>query len=157
MKWSPNKTIHLQLCGCAYTKHNHDFWNDRKDSRHWDLCYWNLNPRLKIMKHHKVEPKFVVCINNDDYEVSLELRKIYKVLPDARAAEHHYIKSHRWIRRGLPIYRRLFYSDWVAQSCRKSAAAGILIVSTISPTKHTKRTERNFCLFSYLSWANWNS
>jgi hypothetical protein len=44
------------------------------------------------MKHHKVEPKFAVCINNEDYEVSLELRKIYKVLPDAKAAEHHYIR-----------------------------------------------------------------
>jgi hypothetical protein len=47
---------------------------------------------LKIMKHHQVEPKFAVCINNEDYEVSLELRKIYKVLPDARADEHHYIR-----------------------------------------------------------------
>lgn len=44
------------------------------------------------MKHHKVEPKFAVCINNEDYEVSLELRKIYKILPDAKAAEHHYIR-----------------------------------------------------------------
>mgnify|MGYP001573318756 FL=1 len=47
---------------------------------------------FEIMKHHQVEPKFAVCINNKDYEVSLELRKIYKVLPDARAAEHHYIR-----------------------------------------------------------------
>ncbi len=44
------------------------------------------------MKHHQVEPKFAVCINNEDYEVSLELRKIYKVLPDAKAAEHRYIR-----------------------------------------------------------------
>ncbi len=44
------------------------------------------------MKHNKVEPKFAVCINNEDYEVSLELRKIYKVLPDAKAAEHRYIR-----------------------------------------------------------------
>lgn len=44
------------------------------------------------MKHRKVRPKFAVCINNKDYEVSLELRKIYKVLPDAKAAEHHDIR-----------------------------------------------------------------
>ncbi|GJQ33956.1 MAG: hypothetical protein HBSAPP04_27950 [Ignavibacteriaceae bacterium] len=44
------------------------------------------------MKRRKVEPKFAVCINNKDYEVSLELRKIYKVLPDAKAEEHHYIR-----------------------------------------------------------------
>lgn len=44
------------------------------------------------MTHRKVKSKFVVCINNNDYEVSLELRKIYEVLPDAKAAEHHYIR-----------------------------------------------------------------
>ena len=32
--------------------------------------------------------KFAVCINNDDYEVSLELHKIYRVLPDEDAAVH---------------------------------------------------------------------
>jgi len=66
---------------------------------------------LKIMKHHKVEPKFAVCINNEDYEVSLELRKIYKVLPDAKAAKHHYI---RVIDESGEYYLypgRLFYSD----------------------------------------------
>ncbi len=30
--------------------------------------------------------KFVVCINNDDYLASLELHKIYRVLPDEDAA-----------------------------------------------------------------------
>ncbi len=32
--------------------------------------------------------KFVVCINNEDYLVSLELHKIYRVLPDEDAAVH---------------------------------------------------------------------
>ena len=30
---------------------------------------------------------FVVCISNSDYEVSLELHKIYRVLPDKEAAD----------------------------------------------------------------------
>ncbi len=30
--------------------------------------------------------KFVVCINNKDYPASLELHKIYRVLPDEDAA-----------------------------------------------------------------------
>jgi hypothetical protein len=30
--------------------------------------------------------KFVVCLNNDDYLASLELHKIYRVLPDEDAA-----------------------------------------------------------------------
>lgn len=35
--------------------------------------------------------KFVVCIKNDDCE-DLELRKIYEVLPDEKAAEDDYIR-----------------------------------------------------------------
>ena len=31
---------------------------------------------------------FAVCLKNKGYEVSLERRKIYQVLPDARAAKH---------------------------------------------------------------------
>ncbi len=32
--------------------------------------------------------KFVVCIKNDRYPASLELFKIYHLIPDARAEEH---------------------------------------------------------------------
>jgi hypothetical protein len=32
-------------------------------------------------------PKYVICIENTDYEASLEVRKIYKVVPDAKAQE----------------------------------------------------------------------
>ena len=33
------------------------------------------------------EPQFVVCIRNKDYPASLELRKLYRVVPDASAAK----------------------------------------------------------------------
>jgi len=32
--------------------------------------------------------KFVVCLKNTGYEVSLEPRKIYQLLPDLEAAKH---------------------------------------------------------------------
>jgi len=32
-------------------------------------------------------PQFVVCIHNGEYQASLELHKIYRVLPDEEAAE----------------------------------------------------------------------
>ena len=35
---------------------------------------------------------FVVCIRNEGYEVSLELRKIYQVIPDTSAARHQLLK-----------------------------------------------------------------
>lgn len=36
--------------------------------------------------------KFAVCIKNKGYEVSLERRKIYQVLPDPEAARHRQIR-----------------------------------------------------------------
>lgn len=39
------------------------------------------------MKELKKSPnRFAVCVNNADYPASLELHKIYRVLPDADAA-----------------------------------------------------------------------
>ena len=38
-------------------------------------------------KSQPPEPIFAVCINNRDYPASLELHKIYRVLPDEDAAE----------------------------------------------------------------------
>ncbi len=36
--------------------------------------------------------RFVVCVKNKGYEVSLETRKIYQVLPDADAAKHRQLR-----------------------------------------------------------------
>lgn len=43
------------------------------------------------MKKQKKEKKFVLCIRNDDSE-DLELRKVYEVIPDSRAAKDGYIR-----------------------------------------------------------------
>lgn len=39
-----------------------------------------------------MHPKLVICIRNDDYQVSLEKRKIYLQIPDSEAAKHHYLR-----------------------------------------------------------------
>jgi hypothetical protein len=44
------------------------------------------------MEKHKSGPKFVICIKNDDYPASLELRKIYQVVPDTKAASHRLVR-----------------------------------------------------------------
>lgn len=44
------------------------------------------------MKRHDLTAKFVVCIKNDTYPASLELRKIYKLIPDTQAAKHHFVR-----------------------------------------------------------------
>lgn len=40
------------------------------------------------MKKHE----FAVCVDNHDYEVSLEIRKIYEVLADNKAEQHGQIR-----------------------------------------------------------------
>ena len=39
-----------------------------------------------------VEQCFAVCIRNNDYSASLEVRKLYQVLPDTAAAMHHLVR-----------------------------------------------------------------
>ncbi len=44
------------------------------------------------MNRSKPETRFVICIRNEDYKASLELRKIYRIIPDKRAAARHYLR-----------------------------------------------------------------
>lgn len=39
-----------------------------------------------------VEHQFVICIKNDDYYASLELWKVYRVVPDRKAAQDRLIR-----------------------------------------------------------------
>ena len=36
--------------------------------------------------------KFVVCIHNQEYPASLEVRKLYTVLEDEQASQHHMLR-----------------------------------------------------------------
>jgi len=36
--------------------------------------------------------QFAVCLRNDGYQVSLERRKIYQVVPDLEAAKHRQVR-----------------------------------------------------------------
>jgi hypothetical protein len=44
------------------------------------------------MKKRGSKEQFVICIDNSDYLASLELHKIYTVLPDQKAAEDDFIR-----------------------------------------------------------------
>jgi hypothetical protein len=44
------------------------------------------------MKEQELRTRFVVCVNNKGYATSLELRKIYQVVEDARSEEHGLIR-----------------------------------------------------------------
>jgi len=56
---------------------------------------------------------FAVCIKNDDYEASLELRKIYEVIEDSVAAKHDMV---RVIDEEGESY--LYPADWFLKSAR---------------------------------------
>lgn len=44
------------------------------------------------MRQKPSKLQFIVCINNEGYSASLELRKIYRVIPDEQAADHQLIR-----------------------------------------------------------------
>ena len=44
------------------------------------------------MEQNNSKKLFVVCVKNEGYAASLELRKIYENIPDKRASEHQMIR-----------------------------------------------------------------
>ena len=40
----------------------------------------------------KTENRFAICVQNEGYPASLELWKVYRVLPDDKAAKHQLIR-----------------------------------------------------------------
>jgi hypothetical protein len=46
---------------------------------------------IKMQSRKKMQ--FVVCVKNEGYQASLELRKIYETLPDPKAAERGFVRA----------------------------------------------------------------
>lgn len=44
------------------------------------------------MKHKTSNSRFVVCVKNRGFAASLELRKVYRVIPDREAESHKLIR-----------------------------------------------------------------
>ncbi len=38
------------------------------------------------------KPKFAICVKNDEYPASLQLWKVYRVLPDEKGARHNMMR-----------------------------------------------------------------
>jgi hypothetical protein len=38
------------------------------------------------------QTQYAICVRNDDYPASLEVRKVYQMLPDAAAAAHQLVR-----------------------------------------------------------------
>ncbi len=39
-----------------------------------------------------VKPQFAICVKNEEYPASLQLGKVYRVLPDERGARHNMVR-----------------------------------------------------------------
>ena len=39
-----------------------------------------------------MKPQFAICVNNEEYPASLQLWKVYRVLPDEKGARHNMIR-----------------------------------------------------------------
>lgn len=44
------------------------------------------------MEQNSQKKQFVVCVTNEGYQASLEVRKIYEVAPDRSAGEHGLVR-----------------------------------------------------------------
>lgn len=47
---------------------------------------------VRKMEQKNSKKMFVVCLKNEGYAASLELRKLYEIIPDERAADHQMIR-----------------------------------------------------------------
>lgn len=44
------------------------------------------------MKNMSEKPQFAICVKNEEYPASLQLWKVYRVLPDEKGARHNMIR-----------------------------------------------------------------
>ncbi|MBI2152380.1 MAG: hypothetical protein HYV92_10885 [Candidatus Rokubacteria bacterium] len=45
-----------------------------------------------MRRQDRLQVRFAVCIRNKGYEASLEVGKLYRVIPDQQAARHGYLR-----------------------------------------------------------------
>lgn len=45
-----------------------------------------------MKRRTRLQARFAVCIKNKGYEASLELGKLYRMIPDPEAARHGYLR-----------------------------------------------------------------
>ena len=69
--------------------------------------------------------QFVVCLDNEGYEVSLERRKIYRVLPDADAAKHRLVRVIDESGEDYLYPRRFFAPIELPQAVRRAVLAAV--------------------------------
>ena len=44
------------------------------------------------MSESETQPRFLICVRNESYPASLELRKVYRAVPDTAAPERGFLR-----------------------------------------------------------------
>ena len=44
------------------------------------------------MAKRKKVPEYLLCVKNDNYPASLEVRKVYRAIPDESASARHFVR-----------------------------------------------------------------
>ena len=99
------------------------------------------------MKRRNAERQFAICVDNSGYPASLELHKVYAVLPDERAAEDDFLRvvdesgedylysAKRFVSVELPQQVK---QSWV----RRVRESTMLANKTLQPTSRAQRKSR---------------
>jgi hypothetical protein len=91
--------------------------------------------------------RFVMCIDNSEYRASLELHKVYVVLPDERAAEDDFLRvidesgeDYLYsIKRFVPVeLPQRVKQSWV----RRVRESTMLADKTLQPTSRSRRSSK---------------
>jgi hypothetical protein len=77
------------------------------------------------MATRSTRKQFVVCLRNHGYEVSLERRKIYQVLPDIDAAKHKQLRVIDESGEDYLYPQKLFAAIELPQSLRRAVQAAV--------------------------------
>ena len=100
-----------------------------------------------MKKNNAIEKRFVICIDNSGYPASLELHKIYAVLPDERAAEDDFLRvidesgedylysAKRFVSVDLP---KQVKQSWV----RRVRESTMLANKTLQPSNRARRRSK---------------
>ena len=100
-----------------------------------------------MKKSNGIERQFVICIDNSGYSASLELHKVYAVLPDERAAEDDFLRvvdesgedylysAKRFVSVDLPAQVK---RSWV----RRVRESTMLANQTLQPTSRVRRQSK---------------
>ena len=89
-------------------------------------------------------PHYAVCINNEGYKASLEIGKLYCVIPDAQAASHGYIRVIDESGEDYGYSAKRFFPIKIPRELEKTLFNGVHMALNPSLNKSLRRTrEKN--------------